>query len=376
MEALYDADELDDYIDDHAAEFAAYSPDGEQRLEWTSIHNKYVARRRADHPRRLRSARRRAACVLAAGRGARVPEVTSARLRLPRAAARALGDYAELKLRRDARRPRPQDLGPRLDTQTGGKRQDFHAALVKGAFPARLQVWLSGRAEWRRAALNKLAVRQLPSAFALALEAPAPEERSSRRSLADRADAEKITSSPRRMARAARSVWQPSASPSPRRRRGRVHGARRRAHEWLARWMSRRGRRVSRRRRRRVGDRKRARGDADRPLSSVSISSTASRRAPTTDPWQRGGLCWLARRRHAQICGGRQRASVDRRRRCLPRRRCDAPRGRADSGGGLDDLMREAARSPQGDGGWPVAAQPRANATSTSRRRPTTSSPK
>ena len=38
MEALYDADELDDYIDDHAAEFAAYSPDGEQRLEWTSIH--------------------------------------------------------------------------------------------------------------------------------------------------------------------------------------------------------------------------------------------------------------------------------------------------------------------------------------------------
>ena len=43
MEALYDADELDDYIDDHAAEFAAYSPDGEQRLEWTSIHNKYVS---------------------------------------------------------------------------------------------------------------------------------------------------------------------------------------------------------------------------------------------------------------------------------------------------------------------------------------------
>ena len=28
MEALYDADELDDYIDDHAAEFAAYTPDG------------------------------------------------------------------------------------------------------------------------------------------------------------------------------------------------------------------------------------------------------------------------------------------------------------------------------------------------------------
>ena len=43
MEALYDFDALDDFIDENAASFVDYEEEGEQRLEWTTIHNRYVA---------------------------------------------------------------------------------------------------------------------------------------------------------------------------------------------------------------------------------------------------------------------------------------------------------------------------------------------
>ena len=42
MEALFDADALDDWIDDHAPAFASYLKDGEQQLEWTTLHQKFV----------------------------------------------------------------------------------------------------------------------------------------------------------------------------------------------------------------------------------------------------------------------------------------------------------------------------------------------
>ena len=37
------ADELDEYIDDHAAEFVVYEPGGEQQLGWHDVHLQYVA---------------------------------------------------------------------------------------------------------------------------------------------------------------------------------------------------------------------------------------------------------------------------------------------------------------------------------------------
>ena len=43
MEALFVYDELDTYINENAAAFSSYSPEGEQRLEWTSMHGQYVA---------------------------------------------------------------------------------------------------------------------------------------------------------------------------------------------------------------------------------------------------------------------------------------------------------------------------------------------
>ena len=44
VQALYDCDELDDYIDKHAPDFTDYSEEGEQRVEWTRIHEGFVAR--------------------------------------------------------------------------------------------------------------------------------------------------------------------------------------------------------------------------------------------------------------------------------------------------------------------------------------------
>ena len=43
MEALYDCDELDEYIDEHAAEFVSYEAGSEQQLGWTAVHMQYVA---------------------------------------------------------------------------------------------------------------------------------------------------------------------------------------------------------------------------------------------------------------------------------------------------------------------------------------------
>ena len=43
MEALYDFDDLDEYIDDHWHAFESYDPEGEQRLEWQTVHLEYVA---------------------------------------------------------------------------------------------------------------------------------------------------------------------------------------------------------------------------------------------------------------------------------------------------------------------------------------------
>jgi len=42
MESLYDFDALDDFIDAHARQFEQYEKDGEQRLEWTMTHQRYV----------------------------------------------------------------------------------------------------------------------------------------------------------------------------------------------------------------------------------------------------------------------------------------------------------------------------------------------
>ena len=42
MESLYDYDALDDFIDAHARQFEEYEKDGEQRLEWTMTHQRYV----------------------------------------------------------------------------------------------------------------------------------------------------------------------------------------------------------------------------------------------------------------------------------------------------------------------------------------------
>ena len=43
MEALFVYDELDAYINENAGAFGSYSPEGEQRLEWTTMHGHYVA---------------------------------------------------------------------------------------------------------------------------------------------------------------------------------------------------------------------------------------------------------------------------------------------------------------------------------------------
>ena len=43
MEALYDYDELDTFIDEHAEAFESYVRGGEQRLEWTQLHMRYVS---------------------------------------------------------------------------------------------------------------------------------------------------------------------------------------------------------------------------------------------------------------------------------------------------------------------------------------------
>ena len=42
MEALYDFRDLDDFVDEHAPAFAEYVRGGEQRLEWTTLHSRYV----------------------------------------------------------------------------------------------------------------------------------------------------------------------------------------------------------------------------------------------------------------------------------------------------------------------------------------------
>ena len=42
MEMLYDFDALDDFIDSHAPQFEQYEKDGEQRLDWTMTHQRYV----------------------------------------------------------------------------------------------------------------------------------------------------------------------------------------------------------------------------------------------------------------------------------------------------------------------------------------------
>ena len=42
LHALYDDDELDDFLDDHCAEFERYTMDGEQQLEWSAVHSQYV----------------------------------------------------------------------------------------------------------------------------------------------------------------------------------------------------------------------------------------------------------------------------------------------------------------------------------------------
>lgn len=43
MEALYDFDDLDEYIDEQKGSFWNYEKEGEQKLEWTSVHLQYVA---------------------------------------------------------------------------------------------------------------------------------------------------------------------------------------------------------------------------------------------------------------------------------------------------------------------------------------------
>ena len=43
MDALFVYDELDAYINENAAAFSSYSPEGEQRLEWTTMHGHYVS---------------------------------------------------------------------------------------------------------------------------------------------------------------------------------------------------------------------------------------------------------------------------------------------------------------------------------------------
>ena len=43
MEALYDFDDLDEYIDDHRHAFETYDEEGEQRLDWHAVHLEYVA---------------------------------------------------------------------------------------------------------------------------------------------------------------------------------------------------------------------------------------------------------------------------------------------------------------------------------------------
>jgi len=43
MEALFDSDELDDFVDDNSAAFASYSREGEQQLQWTVLHNRFCS---------------------------------------------------------------------------------------------------------------------------------------------------------------------------------------------------------------------------------------------------------------------------------------------------------------------------------------------
>lgn len=42
LRSLEYADEIDQLIDGHSAAFAEYSPDGEQQLAWTELHQQYV----------------------------------------------------------------------------------------------------------------------------------------------------------------------------------------------------------------------------------------------------------------------------------------------------------------------------------------------
>lgn len=127
MEALYDADELDDYIDDHAAEFAAYSPDGEQRLEWTSIHNKYVSLvEQIIHEMLLQLGATTTGLYTLLSEVAGGDERASAFLeRLL-----GLGDYAKFCAGMRDGGKALKISGLDLTLMTGGKRQDFHAALA------------------------------------------------------------------------------------------------------------------------------------------------------------------------------------------------------------------------------------------------------
>ena len=127
MEALYDADELDDYIDDHAAEFAAYNPDGEQRLEWTSIHNKYVSLvEQIIHEMLLQLG------ATTEGLYSLLAEVAGGDERAKAFLERllGLGDYAAFCAGMKAGGNALKISGLDLTLMTGGKRQDFHAALA------------------------------------------------------------------------------------------------------------------------------------------------------------------------------------------------------------------------------------------------------
>lgn len=43
IKALQDYDALDDFIDEHAVDFEAYSERAEQKLEWTLLHQQYMS---------------------------------------------------------------------------------------------------------------------------------------------------------------------------------------------------------------------------------------------------------------------------------------------------------------------------------------------
>ena len=43
LQALHDDEALDNFVDEHSERFEDYSVDGEQQLEWGSLHGEYVA---------------------------------------------------------------------------------------------------------------------------------------------------------------------------------------------------------------------------------------------------------------------------------------------------------------------------------------------